>query len=62
MNTTNRIYIKSSNRNIGIDVGKDTLDIYVYELSLHWQEANSPEGIRRLMSRLKRFERVTRAS
>jgi len=32
MNTTNQEYIKSSDRNVGIDVGKDTLDVYVYEL------------------------------
>ena len=33
MNTTNQEYIKSSDRNVGIDVGKDTLDIVVYEFA-----------------------------
>ena len=42
MNTTNQEYIKSSDRNVGIDVGKDTLDVYVYELDLHWQEQAPP--------------------
>lgn len=56
MNTTNQHYIKSSERNIGIDVGKDTLDIYVYELDLHWQDLNTGEGISRLVNRLKRFQ------
>ena len=56
MNTTNQEYIKSSDRNVGIDVGKDTLDVYVYELDLHWQESNTGEGVRRLVNRLKRFQ------
>jgi len=56
MNTTNQEYIKSSDRNVGIDVGKDTLDVYVYELDLYWQESNTGEGVRRLVNRLKRFQ------
>ncbi len=55
MNTTNRKHIKSSERNIGIDVGKETLDIYVYETDGYWQETNTEDGIRRLIHRLKRF-------
>jgi hypothetical protein len=35
MNTTNQKRINSSDRNVGIDVGKDTLDVYVLELDLH---------------------------
>jgi transposase len=35
MNTTNQKRINSSDRNVGIDVGKDTLDVYVFELDLH---------------------------
>ena len=54
MNTTNPQYIKSSDRNVGIDVGKDTLYVYVYELELHWQDSNTDEGVRRLVKRLQR--------
>jgi transposase len=56
MNTTNQEYIKNRDRNVGIDVGKDTLDVYVYELDLHCQESNTDEGVRRLVNRLKRFQ------
>ena len=59
MKTTVHTVIKSNDRNIGIDIGKDSLDIYVYELDTHWQESNSFEGIKRLLNRLKRF-RLTR--
>ena len=56
MNTTNQKHINSSERNVGIDVGKATLDVYVYETDLHWQELNTDDGVRRLVKRLKRFQ------
>lgn len=59
MNTTNQKHINSSDRNVGIDVGKDTLDVCVYETDLHWQDLNSDEGVRRLVKRLKQY-RLTR--
>ena len=55
MNTTNQKHINSSDRNVGIDVGKATLDVYVYETDLHWQDLNNDEGVRRLVKRLKRY-------
>lgn len=59
MNTTNRNNSKSNERNVGIDVGKDSLDICVYESDQEWPESNTKEGISRLVKRLKRF-RLTR--
>jgi transposase len=56
MNTTNQKHMNSSDRNVGIDVGKDTLDVYVHETDVHWQEANTEVGVRRLVKRLKRFQ------
>ena len=56
MNTTSIAYKKSTERNIGIDVGKDLLDIYILELELHWQEENNAEGIKRLVSKLNRYK------
>ena len=56
MNTTNRKHMKSSERNVGIDVGKDTLDVYVYETDVHWQESNTDKGVRHLVKRLKRYQ------
>jgi transposase len=59
MNTTNQKHMNSSDRNVGIDVGKDTLDVNVYESDVHWQDANTEEGVSRLVKRLKRY-RLTR--
>lgn len=59
MKTTKCTQIKITETNTGIDVGKDTLDICVYESSLDWQESNTEIGIRRLMRRLSRYD-VTR--
>jgi len=41
-----------TNVNVGIDVGKWFLDVYLYEKDLHWQVENSPEGVRKLLGRL----------
>ena len=45
--------------NVGVDVGKDCLDIVIHEKHLHWQEANSTEGIRHILKRLS-YYRVER--
>ena len=45
--------------NVGVDVGKDCLDIVIHEKHLHWQEANSAEGIRHILKRLS-YYRVER--
>jgi len=42
--------------NVGVDVGKQFLDICIYEKSLHWQEENSSEGIKRILNRLSRYQ------
>ncbi len=59
MKTTKSTEIKMSEIHIGIDIGKDALDICVYESGQYWQESNSEIGIRRLMNRLGRFS-ITR--
>jgi len=43
-------------RNIGIDVGKAYLDIYIYELDLHWQVENNAKGIKDLLNTLGRYK------
>ena len=45
--------------NVGIDVGKQFLDTYIHEKQIHWQEDNTPEGIKRLLRRLS-YYRVER--
>lgn len=42
--------------NVGVDVGKDTLDICIHERQLHWQEPNTPGGVRALLHRLARYQ------
>ncbi len=48
---------KSNNEiNVGIDVGKQHLDIYIRPLEEYFQVENNPEGIASLVFRLKRLE------
>ena len=56
MNTTINANSRSTDRNVGIDVGKDTLDIYIYELEKHWQAANTLVGIKELIKQLNRYQ------
>lgn len=46
--------------NVGIDVGKHVLDVYIYERDVHFQESNDAAGIRKILSRIARYnvERV----
>lgn len=41
--------------NVGVDVGKQFLDVCIYEKALHWQEENTAEGIKRLLKRLSHY-------
>jgi len=42
--------------NVGVDVGKFSLDVYIYEKAMHWQETNTAEGIKRIMKRLSYYK------
>lgn len=44
-----------SSVNVGVDVGKDMLDVCIHEKSLHWQEPNTPEGVARVLRRLAHY-------
>ena len=44
------------NVNVGVDVGKWFLDVCIYERDLHWQVENTPEGIKKLLGRLARYQ------
>lgn len=46
----------SNGNNIGIDVGKSFLDIFILEKDLHWQIDNQPDQIKKLASRLSRYK------
>lgn len=54
MKTTTKAHIKQQ-RNIGIDVGKTFLDIYILELDRHWQIYNTVDDIKKLIKTLNRF-------
>lgn len=41
--------------NVGVDIGKWMLDIYIYEKDIYWQEQNTPDGIRRILKRLSYY-------
>lgn len=56
MNSTNNANIRSKQRNIGIDVGKYFLDVYIFELEIHWQVENNPDDIRQLLIKLNRYK------
>jgi len=42
--------------NVGVDVGKTCLDIVIHEKQLHWQEANTEAGIKRILKRLSHYQ------
>ena len=56
MNTSTVASLRNTERHIGIDVGKSFLDIFIFELDMHWQEENNPEAIKRLITILKRYK------
>jgi transposase len=45
--------------NVGVDVGKQFLDVFIYEKALYWREENTTEGIRNILKRLA-YYRVER--
>ncbi len=42
--------------NVGIDVGKQSLDVCIHEKQLHWQDDNSADGIKRILKRLAHYQ------
>lgn len=41
--------------NVGVDVGKFTLDVHIYENDTYWQDDNNSEGIKRILKRLAHY-------
>lgn len=41
--------------NIGVDVGKQYLDVCIHEKDVHWQEENNDVGIKRILKRLSHY-------
>lgn len=44
--------------NVGVDVGKDLLDVCIHEKDLHWQDENTTAGIQRILKRLAHYRIV----
>lgn len=42
--------------NVGIDIGKSLLDIYIYERDVYFQVNNDTAGIRKLLGRIGRYQ------
>jgi len=51
---------KSQEMNVGVDIGKSQLDLYLLEEKIYFSVENKPEGIRLALARLKpyRIERI----
>ena len=42
--------------NVGVDVGKSSLDVCIYETGVYWQEDNTADGIKRILKRLAHYQ------
>lgn len=47
---------KRNTKNVGVDIGKLSLDIYIYELDSHWQCNNDSTDIKSLVNKLARYK------
>ncbi len=56
MNTIHDVYSYPNGKNIGIDVGKSQLDIFIHEPQLHWSTGNNACDIKALVGRLARYK------
>lgn len=56
MNTTTAAHINRNERNIGIDIGKSSLDACIYETDIYLQHPNTSDGIRQLLKQLARYK------
>ncbi len=56
MNTSTIANLRNTQRHVGIDVGKSCLDIFIFELDIHWQAENNPEAIKDLLKVLRRYK------
>jgi len=47
--------------NVGVDVGKFNLDVYIHEKHIYLREKNTPDGIKKILKRLSYYlvERIT---
>jgi len=56
MNTNTIASLRNKERHVGVDVGKSFLDIFIFELDLHWQTENKPDAIKGLIKILRRYK------
>jgi len=42
--------------NVGVDAGKASLDIYIHEKGIYWQEDNTTERIKRILKCLSYYQ------
>ncbi|WP_235992303.1 IS110 family transposase [Cellvibrio polysaccharolyticus] len=52
MKTTTNASINRSEPHVGIDIGKSTLDLCIYEVDIYHQFPNNSEGIKALAKML----------
>lgn len=56
MNTIHNVYSDPNGKNIGIDVGKSQLDIFIHEAQQHWSTGNNACDIKSLITKLARYK------
>lgn len=56
MISTTKRYSGNTERHVGIDVGKSTLDVFILERDMHWQVANDADSIKQLIRDLRRMK------
>ena len=42
--------------NVGVDVGKSTLDVHIHEREIFWQDENTTDGIKRILKKLSHYK------
>jgi hypothetical protein len=45
-----------SSVNVGVDVGKNFLDVYIHEKQIYFQEENTHNGIQNILKRLAYYQ------
>ena len=56
MNTTTDARIDRNDRNVGIDIGKCSLDVCILELEVYLQFGSMSEGISELLKKLSYYQ------
>ena len=51
----NTMKTNSKKVNVGIDVGKSQLDVFIHEREIHFSVDNTPSGVKKALGRISRY-------